>query len=207
MLLPRRKAARKRLDYSTLKRGAACPRWADSAVLNTLASSQLHLRKQMSANVARGSRPCHFRTRALQQIAPCRGRDASYFAPPAQIPSPSFHSLSLVLDHQNSLAHAGLACSSTVTGRVNAKVEPSPGLDSTQMRPPCISMIRFEMARPSPARTRLIERSLDQISGGAIGYLICKGQSVPELSYGRFCRKLEGSTQSRDPPDNVPAIA
>jgi hypothetical protein len=30
------------------------------------------------------------------------------------------------------------------------KVEPLPGLDSTQMRPPCISMIRREIAKPSP---------------------------------------------------------
>ena len=30
----------------------------------------------------------------------------------------------LVLDYQNALSHAGLACSLTVTGSVNAKVEP-----------------------------------------------------------------------------------
>src|SRR5262249_18013584 len=56
----------------------------------------------------------------------------------------------LVLDYQNSLAHVSLACSSTVTGSVNAKVEPCPGLDSTQMRPPCISMMRREVAKPGP---------------------------------------------------------
>src|SRR6266446_6004781 len=67
----------------------------------------------------------------------------------------------LIFDHQNALCHAGLACPSTVTGSVNAKVEPLPGLDSTQMRPPCISMIRFEMARPSPVPPffRVIELS------------------------------------------------
>ena len=56
----------------------------------------------------------------------------------------------LVLDHQNALAHGGLACCSTLIGSVNENVEPSPGLEFTQIRPPCISMIRLEMARPRP---------------------------------------------------------
>jgi len=43
-----------------------------------------------------------------------------------------------------------LTCCSTTTGRVNANVEPWPGWDSTQIRPPCISMMRFDMARPKP---------------------------------------------------------
>src|SRR5208337_5172354 len=67
----------------------------------------------------------------------------------------------LVLDHQNSLAHAGLACSLTVTGSVNAKVEPCPNVDSTQIFPPCISIMRFEIASPSPVPPfwRVIELS------------------------------------------------
>src|SRR6516165_1472883 len=56
----------------------------------------------------------------------------------------------LVLHHQNALAHARSTCCSTTTGSVNANVEPWPGCDSTQIRPPCISMIRFEMASPKP---------------------------------------------------------
>src|SRR5262249_32164096 len=56
----------------------------------------------------------------------------------------------LVLDHQNALAHAASTCRSTITGSVNAKVEPWPGCDSTQIRPPCISMMRLEMASPKP---------------------------------------------------------
>ncbi len=56
----------------------------------------------------------------------------------------------LVLDHQNALAHAASTCRSTMTGTVNAKVEPWPGCDSTQILPPCISMMRFEMASPKP---------------------------------------------------------
>src|SRR6516225_5268517 len=56
----------------------------------------------------------------------------------------------LVLDHQNALAHAGSSCRSTTTGSVNANVEPWPGCDSTQILPPCISMIRFDIARPKP---------------------------------------------------------
>jgi hypothetical protein len=44
--------------------------------------------------------------------------------------------------------HAGyfdsrLTCCSTTTGSVNANVEPWPGCDSTHIRPPCISIMRF----------------------------------------------------------------
>src|SRR6516225_4548487 len=56
----------------------------------------------------------------------------------------------LVLDHQNAFAHAGSTCRWTTTGRVNANVEPWPGCDSTQILPPCISMMRFDMASPKP---------------------------------------------------------
>src|SRR6516165_9935856 len=56
----------------------------------------------------------------------------------------------LVLHHQNALAHAASTCRSTTTGSVNVKVEPWPGCDSTQILPPCISMIRLEMASPKP---------------------------------------------------------
>src|SRR6516164_5280648 len=56
----------------------------------------------------------------------------------------------LVLDDQNALAHAASTCRATFTGRVNANVEPWPGCDSTQIRPPCISMIRLEIASPKP---------------------------------------------------------
>jgi hypothetical protein len=44
----------------------------------------------------------------------------------------------------------GSCCCSTVTGSVNRKVEPWPGADSTQIFPPCISMMRLEIASPSP---------------------------------------------------------
>src|SRR5262249_54837634 len=56
----------------------------------------------------------------------------------------------LVLDHQNALAHAASTCRSTITGSVNANVAPSPTCDSTQILPPCISMMRFDMASPKP---------------------------------------------------------
>jgi adenylate cyclase len=57
----------------------------------------------------------------------------------------------LVLDHQNALAHAaGSTCRSTTTGSVKANVEPWPGCDSTQILPPCISIMRLEMASPRP---------------------------------------------------------
>src|SRR5215469_15003662 len=56
----------------------------------------------------------------------------------------------LILDNQNALAHAGSTCRSTITGSVNANVEPCPGCDSTQILPPCISMMRFDIASPKP---------------------------------------------------------
>src|SRR5215469_18737461 len=57
----------------------------------------------------------------------------------------------LVLHHQNAFGHAaGSTCRSTATGSLNAKVEPFPICDSTQILPPCISMMRFDMARPKP---------------------------------------------------------
>ena len=43
-----------------------------------------------------------------------------------------------------------LTCCSTTTGSVKANVEPWPGCDSTQILPPCISMMRFDMASPKP---------------------------------------------------------
>src|SRR5437762_13022092 len=56
----------------------------------------------------------------------------------------------LVLDNKYALAHAASTCRSTITGSVNAKVEPWPSCDSTQIRPPCISMMRFDIASPKP---------------------------------------------------------
>jgi hypothetical protein len=56
---------------------------------------------------------------------------------------------------------ADLACSSTETGSLKENVEPCPTTDSTQIFPPCISMIRFEIASPSPVPPflRVIELS------------------------------------------------
>jgi hypothetical protein len=42
------------------------------------------------------------------------------------------------------------ACSCTRTGSVTKKVDPCPTCDSIRIRPPCISMMRFDMASPSP---------------------------------------------------------
>src|SRR5262249_27064684 len=47
---------------------------------------------------------------------------------------------------------AGSSCRSTTTGSLKANVEPRPGCDSTQILPPWISMIRFEMTNPKPCR-------------------------------------------------------
>src|SRR5262249_20612348 len=56
----------------------------------------------------------------------------------------------LIFNYQDALAHGSLACRSTFTGIVNANVEPLPTLDSTQMRPPCIPMMRLALDRPRP---------------------------------------------------------
>src|SRR3990172_3677641 len=69
--------------------------------------------------------------------------------------------LLVVLDDQDAPAHRFTAGGSTRTGRVNEKVEPFPGLDSTQMRPPWSSMIRLAMEspRPVPPFFRVVELS------------------------------------------------
>ena len=56
----------------------------------------------------------------------------------------------VVLDDQDALRHAAPTCRSTLTGSVSETVEPWPSYDSTQMRPPCISTMRLEIARPRP---------------------------------------------------------
>ena len=43
-----------------------------------------------------------------------------------------------------------LTCCSTTTGSVSENVEPWPSWDSTQILPPCISTMRFDMASPKP---------------------------------------------------------
>ena len=55
----------------------------------------------------------------------------------------------------------GLAYCFTLTGSMKEKVEPLPTTESTQMRPPCISMMRFDMASPKPVPPflRVIELS------------------------------------------------
>src|SRR5262245_12693173 len=55
----------------------------------------------------------------------------------------------LVLHNKNSFTH-GAPAAAACTGSSMRNVEPCPRLDSTQMRPPCISTISLAMARPSP---------------------------------------------------------
>src|SRR6266536_1303083 len=67
----------------------------------------------------------------------------------------------LILYHQDALAHGWPACASTRTGSVKQNVDPLPGADSTQSRPPCISMMRLAIDRPRPVPPflRVIELS------------------------------------------------
>ena len=52
-------------------------------------------------------------------------------------------------------------CRSTLTGIVNENVDPAPCFESTQIFPPCISIIRLEIVSPSPVPPflRVIELS------------------------------------------------
>src|SRR6185369_11301005 len=56
----------------------------------------------------------------------------------------------LVLDHENALGHSATFLHSARVGNSIRKTEPLPRVDSTQMRPPCISTICLEIARPKP---------------------------------------------------------
>src|SRR5262245_53535657 len=56
----------------------------------------------------------------------------------------------LVLDDQNALRHALPPAAAAWTGSSMWKVAPWPRVDSTQMRPPCISTISLAMASPRP---------------------------------------------------------
>ena len=60
----------------------------------------------------------------------------------------------LILNDEYGLVHYRAACHSTRAGAVNENVAPAPRLESTQMRPPCISTMRFAIARPK-ARAHL----------------------------------------------------
>ena len=55
--------------------------------------------------------------------------------------------IGLSFDDQDARAHVASFCCSTRIGSVNQKVEPFPRCDSTQTRPPCISMMRLTIAR------------------------------------------------------------
>src|SRR5665213_4114112 len=76
----------------------------------------------------------------FDQLVSCRPEQI------AQNPSIIF----VVLDHQDSLRHGAPTCRSTWMGSVNENEEPWPNSDSTQMNPPCISMMRLDIARPRP---------------------------------------------------------
>jgi hypothetical protein len=56
----------------------------------------------------------------------------------------------LILDHENAFGHMCPTCCSTLTGTSMKNVEPKPGADFTQIRPPCIATMRCEIDRPSP---------------------------------------------------------
>ena len=71
--------------------------------------------------------------------------------------------------------YTGLACCFAETGSVKQNVEPFPTTDSTQIVPPCISIIRFEMASPRPvppllARDRIVGllELLEQLAWSAL---------------------------------------
>src|SRR5262245_44524812 len=66
----------------------------------------------------------------------------------------------LVLDHKDALAHGVFFRNSARVGSSIRKVEPLPGVDITQIRPPCISTICLAMARPRPVPPLALVREL-----------------------------------------------
>src|SRR5262249_25922891 len=56
----------------------------------------------------------------------------------------------LVLDDENAFHDAAPVAAVVRTGSSMRNVDPLPSVDSTQMRPPCISTICLAMARPNP---------------------------------------------------------
>src|SRR5215210_5468445 len=47
-------------------------------------------------------------------------------------------------------SHAATSLRSSTIGSVNENVDPFPSTDSTQILPPCISIMRFAIANPKP---------------------------------------------------------
>jgi hypothetical protein len=95
----------------------------------------------------------------------------------------------MILDHQNPLVHIAPLYRSTRTGSLNQKVEPFPRLDSTQMRPPCISAMRLD-----PPKDRSGGVFLDRLSRGHVGTALAVARST----------LLEESRQNTNAPTGHP---
>src|SRR5262245_36176479 len=121
-----------------------------SIVLGRTGSSLLML-------VPRGSRKARRKANAKRRSDEANER--LIIAPDPKPEGPSFISkraqhaaqVFLVFDDEDALGHAAVAFpSSARVGSSIWKVEPLPTVDTTQMRPPCISTICLAMARPRP---------------------------------------------------------
>src|SRR5262245_40406999 len=69
----------------------------------------------------------------------------------------------LIFHHEDFLAHVLIPPTPCdCRGSVKLKIDPLPGSDSTQMRPPCISIIFFDIDNPSPVPPflRVLELSI-----------------------------------------------
>jgi hypothetical protein len=69
----------------------------------------------------------------------------------------------LVLNHKDALTHVALFRNSARVGSSIWKVDPLPSVDSTQMRPPCISTICLAMASPRPVPPLALVFELSQL--------------------------------------------
>src|SRR5215470_5784771 len=89
----------------------------------------------------------------------------------------------LVFDSEDALAYGALFRNSARVGSSIWKVEPLPKVDSTQMRPPCISTICLAMARPRPVPPLVGVRTVDLVELIEDARLMFHGNAGPRIDH------------------------
>src|SRR5262249_48230328 len=101
---------------------------------------QLNIHQDQVRPLSLNGRQCFFAAFGFDQLISSVTEHIAKNAPVAR----------LTFNPQDAFPHGSLTCRSTFTGIVNANVEPLPTSDSTQMRPPCIPMMRLAIDSPKP---------------------------------------------------------